>query len=142
MAGAAVSWSSKKQPSTALSSTEGEYMALTHAAKESIWIQGFLNDIGFPPDSTKILGDNQGALALAINLTYHARTKHIRVCHHFVRECVDLGNVELEYVPTNDQVADILTKGLPEVKHEKFRKLMGLFAVSAHREGVLEYDGN
>ena len=50
----------------------------------------------------------------------------------FIGECVDLGNVELEYVPTNDQVVDILTKGLPEVKHEKFRKMMGLFAVSAH----------
>jgi len=126
MAGAAVSWSSKKQPSTALSSTEG-----------------FLTNIRFPPPaSTKILGDNQGALALAVNPSYHARTKHIRVRHHFVRECVDIGNVQLEYVPTNDQVADILTKELPEVKHEKFRKMMGVFAVSARREGVLEFDGN
>lgn len=117
-------------------------MALTHAAKESIWIQGFLTDIGFPPDSTKILGDNQGVLALAVNPTYHAHMKHIQVCHHFVQECVDLGNVQLEYVPTNDQVMDILMKGLLEVKHEKFRKMMELFAVSAHREGMLEFNGN
>ena len=85
MAGAVISWGPKK-PSTALSSTEGEYMALMHVAKESIWIQGFLTNIGFPPDSTKILGDNQGALALAVNPTYHACMKHIRV-HH------SLGNV-------------------------------------------------
>ena len=80
IAGAAISWSSKKQPSTALSSTEGEYMALTHAAKEAMWIQEFLYDINFPPIfTTTILGNNQGALALAINPTFHSRTKHIRV---------------------------------------------------------------
>src|SRR6266446_969951 len=69
MAGAAVSWSSKKQPSVALSSTEGEYMAMTHASKEAIWIQQFLHDIHFPlSDPTTLLVDNQGAIALASNL--------------------------------------------------------------------------
>src|SRR6266850_2355888 len=77
----AVTWSSKKQPSMALSSTEGEYMALTHTAKEAIWIQQFLGDISFPSMiPTTILGDNQGTLALAVNPAFHARTKHIRVC--------------------------------------------------------------
>ncbi len=85
IAGVAVSWSSKKQSSTALSSTEGEYMALTHAAKEAMWIQEFLYDIRFPLIfATTILGDNQGTLALAVNLTFHAHTKHIHVRQHYI----------------------------------------------------------
>jgi hypothetical protein len=88
IAGAAVSWSSKKQSSTALSSAEGEYMALTHAAKEAIWIQQFLGDVlNRPSTPHTILGDNQGALALAVNPAYHAHTKYIRVGQHFIREC-------------------------------------------------------
>jgi hypothetical protein len=127
IAGAAISWSSKKQSSTALSSTEGEYMALTHAAKEAIWIQQFLGDILSPRSIPHtILGDNQGALALAANPTFHARTKHIRVRQHFIRECVDNGDVELDYIPTADQVADVLTKGLALAKHDKFTKGMGI----------------
>ena len=127
MAGAAVSWSSKKQPSTALSSTEAEYLALTHSAKEAIWIQSLLDDLGIPfLGAMTLLGDNQGALALAINPTFHARTKHICVRHHFIRECVATGNIRLQYTPTNDQMADILTKGLQLVKHEKFTKELGL----------------
>src|SRR5260221_8771060 len=133
IAGAAVSWSSKKQSSTALSSTEGEYMALTHAAKEALWIQEFLYNVSYPPIfPTTILGDNQGALALVVNPTFHARTKHIRVRQHFIRECVNEGSVELEYIPTADQVADILMKGLQAIKHEKFVELMGLVSVNAH----------
>src|SRR5258705_6897257 len=130
--GAAVSWSSKKQSSTALSSTEGENMALTHTAKEALWIQEFLYDVSYPLIfPTTILGDNQGALALAVNPTFHARTKHICVRQHFIRECVNEGSVELEYVLTADQVADILMKGLQAIKHEKFVELMGLVSVNA-----------
>ncbi len=72
MAGGAISWSSKKQPSVALSSMEGKYMAMTHTAKEAIWIQRFLHDIHFPlPNHTTLLIDNQGAIALTSNLTFH-----------------------------------------------------------------------
>src|SRR5260370_34608446 len=133
IAGAAIAWSSKKQPSTALSSTEGEYMALTHAAKEGIWIQQFLGDVLFTTSiKMTILGDNQGALALVVNLAYHACTKHIHVHHHFIQECVKNGDIKLEYISTDDQVADVLTKGLPIAKHDKFIKAMGLIGVSAH----------
>ena len=83
--GAAVSWSSKKQSSTTLSSTEGEYMALTHTAKEALWIQEFLYDVSYPLIfPTAILGDNQGALALAVNPAFHMHMKHIHVCQHFI----------------------------------------------------------
>src|SRR5258708_26086007 len=127
MAGAAVSWSSKKQPSVALSSTEGEYMAMTHASKEAIWIQQFLHDIHFPlSNPTTLLVDNQGAIALASNPTFHVRTKHISVRHHFIRERVEDRDILLEYVPTNDQVVDVITKSLPYDKHSEFTMDMGL----------------
>jgi len=85
MAGAAMSWSSKKQPSVALSSTKGEYMAMMHASKEAIWIQSFLHDIHFPlSNPTMLLVDNQGAIALASNPTFHMQTKHTGVHHHFI----------------------------------------------------------
>jgi len=87
MAGAAVSWSSKKQPSVALSSTEGKYMAMTHASKEAIWIQQFLHNIHFPlSDPTMLLINNQGAIALASNPTFHTQMKHIGVHHHFIHK--------------------------------------------------------
>ena len=97
----------RSKPSIALSSTEGEYMALTHAVKEAMWIRRFLSDI-LLADSlpTTILGDNQGALALSVNPTYHAHTKHIQVWHHFIRECIESGNINLKYIPMADQVAD------------------------------------
>src|SRR5258708_6381812 len=127
IAGAAVSWSSKKQSSTALSSTKGEYMALTHVAKEAMWIQEFLYNIRFPLIfATTILGNNQGALALAVNPTFHACMKHIRVRKHYIRECVEDGSIKLDYVPKDDQVANVLTKGLQGIKHERFIKMMGL----------------
>src|SRR5258708_10146093 len=127
MAGAAVSWSSKKQPSVALSSTKGKYMAMTHASKEAIWIQQFLHNIHFPlSDPTTLLVDNQGAIALASNLTFHVWTKHISVCHHFICERVEDHDILLEYVPMNDQVTDILTKALPYDKHSVFTMDMGL----------------
>jgi hypothetical protein len=127
MAGAAISWSSKKQTSIALSSTEGEYMAMTHATKEALWIQQFLHNINFPlTHSTSLLVDNQGAIVLASNPTFHARTKHIGVRHHFIREHVENGDITLKYIPTNDQVADVLTKALAHEKHSKFRVTMGL----------------
>jgi hypothetical protein len=121
MASTAISWSSKKQTSIALSSTEGEYMAMSHSTKEALWIQQFLRDIHFPlAVSTSLLIDNQGAIALASNPTFHVRTKHIGVRHHFMRKQVENGNIILEYIPTNNQVADILTKALPHAKHSKF----------------------
>ena len=112
---AAVGWKSKRQPTVALSSTEPEYMALSQATKEGIWIRRLLNEIGIAPNSLKetaiIRSDNQGSLALAKNSIHHARTKHIDIQHHFVREKVESGEVELEYCSTEDMVADILNKG-------------------------------
>lgn len=127
MAGGAVSWSSKKQPTVALSSTESEYMASTHSVKEAVWLTKLLRETGHVDLGTMtIYGDNQGALALARNPVFHSRTKHIDIQHHFVREQVEAGSVHLEYVPTGDNLADILTKSLARPAFEKLRGLLGV----------------
>ena len=127
IANGAISWSSKKQASTALSSTEAEYVAGAHAAKELVWLRALLAEIGSPCEGpTVLLMDNQSAMAIAENPVYHARTKHIAVRHHFLREKVEDGDLKLKYLPTGDQVADVLTKSLAREKHERFTKEMGL----------------
>jgi hypothetical protein len=127
MAGGAVSWQSKKQDSVALSSTEAEYMAAASATKEAIWINTFLDELQFPQlQKTLLLIDNQSAIALAKNAVFHSRTKHIAIHYHFIREKVDAGEIELEYVSTNTQIADVLTKPLGREKHERFVEGMGV----------------
>jgi hypothetical protein len=102
MGGGTTSWSSKRQPTIALSTTEAEYMAMV------------------------IRCDNQGAISLTKNPTQHARTKHIDVQHHFVRERVENGEVTFEYCSTEEMVADVLTKALPKERHYKLISMFGL----------------
>ena len=123
----AVSWSSKKQTSVALSSTEAEYMALTQATKEAMWLKRFLGELNLHKgEALTIKVDNQSCIALAKNPEFHARTKHIDIQCHFIREKVEEGEVTLEYCPTRLMVADILTKPLPRDKHEWCTKAMGI----------------
>ena len=127
MAGGSVIHSSKKQGSVALSTTESEYMALLHALKEQIWLLRFLNEIGYNIDNQNIIYcDNQSAIALAHNPEHHARTKHVDIQYHFVRNCVEDGTMRLEYCPTEDMVADGLTKALRPERHRKLAKMMGM----------------
>jgi hypothetical protein len=129
LAGGAISWSSKKQPSVALSSTEAEYIAGAHATKEAIWLKNLVSEIW--KDQIKnspitLYIDNQSAIAIAKNPEFHDRTKHIEVRHHFLRQQVDSKSIELKYLPTDKQVADVLTKGLAREKHERFTANMGV----------------
>jgi len=127
LAGGAISWSSKKQATTALSTTEAEYIALVQAAKESIWIQGLLDELGYTvTNSNLIYGDNQGSIALANNPEYHARTKHIDIQYHFIRECVQNNKIDLKYCPTSDMVADGMTKALARERHMDLLAKMGV----------------
>jgi hypothetical protein len=127
LSGGAISWSSKKQPTTALSSTEAEYMAATHATRHAIWLRQLLAELGFSqPGTSAIYGDNQSSIALTRDAQYHARTKHIDIRHHFIREHVDAGDIELVYCPTEDNMADILTKGLYKPKFSQFIEDVGL----------------
>jgi len=127
LSGGVVSWSSKRQATVALSSTEAEYMALTHTTKETIWLRTILKELGFAQnDATTLYEDNQSCIALAKNPIHHARTKHIDIQHHFVREKVESKEVELAYMSTDDMVADALTKPLARPKFAKLVAQMNL----------------
>lgn len=122
-----VSWSSKKQNIVALSSTEAEYVAQTHAAKEGIWLRAFVKEInGGEEKPLTIMADNQSAIALAKDNKFHSRTKHIDLRYHFIREAVDEGKIRMEYVPSAENVADIFTKALAKPKFTQFVEMLGL----------------
>ena len=115
--GAAVSWASRKQELVTLSTAEAEYVAATHAAKESIWLRRLTESLYGPlPSPTPLLCDNQAALRLATDDNYHARTEHIDICFHFIRQTISAGHIDIKYCPTQDMTADILTKALPKYK--------------------------
>ena len=105
-------------------------MAQTQAAKEAIWLTRLLSelDIGFglPTKPVTIKADNQGAIALTKDPRFHSRTKHIDIQWHFVRDQVETGAVQFEWVPTKDMTADGLTKALTNDKFAAFIHQMGL----------------
>ena len=108
-----VSWVSRLQKSVALSTCESEYMAMTDCLKDIIWFQKLLKDLDIPVQlPTKIKSDNQGAIQLTKDPRNHKRTKHIDVRYHFIRDSQDQGDVKLEYIPTQDNPSDMLTKPL------------------------------
>ena len=92
-----ISWRSKKQRTVALSSTEAEYMALSEAIQETVWLKAFMSELGeeVSNGALTVFEDNQGAIALAKNPEFHKRTNHIDIRYHFVREKVEDGQVEL-----------------------------------------------
>jgi hypothetical protein len=110
----AVSWSSWKQELVTLSTAEAEYIAAMHAAKECIWMHCLIGEL-FPPSvlqSTTVHCNNQAVLVLAKDNNYHARTKHIDIGYHFIHYTVLKKIINLVYCPTNNMMADILTKAL------------------------------
>ena len=116
-----ISWSSKKQNIIALSSTEVEYIAETHAAKEGIWLKSFVREvIGKKMGPLMVMADNQGAISLAKDNKFHACTKHIDLHYHFVREAVEDEKIKMKYIPTSKNVADIFTKALLKLKFMEF----------------------
>jgi Reverse transcriptase (RNA-dependent DNA polymerase) len=127
VAGGSVSWSSKKQPTVALSTVEAEYMAAANATKEAIWLRTLLQDLGFTQvQATTIWGDNTGCIALAHNPIAHSRAKHIDIRHHFIRERIASDEINLVSCSTKDMIADIFTKALPRESFEKFRDALGV----------------
>jgi hypothetical protein len=127
--GGAVSWSSKRQEIVSLSTTESEYVAATHGMKEAIWLRSLLSEVFEPiKPPTTLFSDNQAAIALARDHQYHSRTKHIDVRYHFIRWVIEQGSLRLIYCPTDDMVADTLTKALPSAKVKHFATGLGLRA--------------
>ena len=129
MCGAAVSWMSARQHTTAQSTVEAEYMASAEAVKEAVWWRSFLRGMGHRLSSpTTVYSDNQGSIALSKNPDSHRRTKHIDVKFHLLREHSDKGTIAMKYIGTNEMPADILTKGLPPAKHRYCAGLLGFGA--------------
>src|SRR5437667_7876310 len=129
LAGSPISWQAKKQTTVAQSTVESEYAAMAHTAKEMIWLQYLLQDLGMSKYEPKVLFcDNQGAISLAKNPTHHAKTKHVDVQLHFIRDHVEKGTIKIEYCPTEDMLADIMTRGLAKDRHVRLLGLMGLVA--------------
>lgn len=127
LCGAAVSWKAQKQRTVALSSTEAEYMALAETARETAYLRILLRELGEPQSSeTVVFCDNSGAKFLSENPVYHARTKHIDIRHHYVREAVANGVVAVKSIPRTEMTADVLTKALPKPKHYQCAKWLGL----------------
>ncbi|XP_020686822.1 uncharacterized protein LOC110102714 [Dendrobium catenatum] len=112
-----VSWSVKKQTTIARSSTEAEYQAIASVTMEIIWLRQLLNELGCSQiEPTKLYCDNTSAIALANNPVYHARTKHIEIDCHFIRDCIKNGSIQVHYISTQDQLADLFTKALPSTR--------------------------
>ncbi|GJX34868.1 integrase, catalytic region, zinc finger, CCHC-type containing protein [Tanacetum coccineum] len=121
-----VSWSSKKQRSTAISTTEAEYIAMSGCCAQILWMRSQLKDYGFEFNKIPLYCDNKSAIALCCNNVQHSRSKHIDIRHHFIREQVENRVVELYFVETNYQLADILTKALPRERFEFLLPRLGM----------------
>lgn len=122
-----ISWSSHKQQAVALSTTEAEYMAASHAAKEIIWMKTLFGEmLNITNVPTTLFLDNQSAINLIKNPVYHKRTKHIDVRYHHLRDQYEEKVFMLEYVESKDQQADILTKPLPRTSFQYQRKSIGV----------------
>jgi len=127
LAGSPISWQAKKQSIIALSTAEAEYAAFIQAAKEVIWLQNLLKDLGMTKYVPKIINvDNQGTIALAENPIYHTRTKHLDVQLQFVCNSIENGTIKLSYGPTDTMLAYVMTKALTKEKHATMQRLMGM----------------
>jgi hypothetical protein len=136
--GGCISWRSKKQRTVALSSTEAEYMALSEATQEAVWLKAFVTELGEDTGGAlTVYEDNQGAIALAKNPEFHKRTKHIDIRYHFVREKVEDGQVVLEYCPTQDMLADLMTKPIAAAHFDALRTKLGI-QVATESSGSVE----
>ncbi|GJR85102.1 hypothetical protein Tco_0209113 [Tanacetum coccineum] len=114
------SWFSKKQTALAISTTEAEYVSAGKACQQALWMKHDLIDYGVRLDDIPIICDNKGAIDLSKNPVQHSRTKHIEIRHHFLRDNVQKGNISIEKVSSEDNIANILTKPL---KREPFNYL-------------------
>ncbi len=127
LSGGAVSWMSKQQSTVASSSTHAEYIAAAEASKELVWLRRLLSELRKgTSEPTPLHIDNRAADLLARNPVNHGATKHIDVRYHFIRECIADRSIDLKLIGTNDMAADLLTKSLARVKHERFCRMLGM----------------
>ena len=116
-------WASKIQNSIATSSAEAEVYACASAAQEMVYLKGVLPELKHHvPSRPSLFVDNQACIALSNQTSHHSKTKHFAIKGHYLRDLCERGELKLKYVPTDKQLADILTKSLGKIKTEKFRQ--------------------
>lgn len=127
-------WKSKLQKCVALSSIEAEYVAASEACKSLVWLNQLLNEIGAVNEtSVPVLQiDNQSAIKFINGSGFYERSKHIETRYHYIRQLVKENKVNVSYIPTNRQAADILTKGLPFIKLKLMKEFAGMVSTSQY----------
>ncbi|XP_036341057.1 secreted RxLR effector protein 161-like [Rhagoletis pomonella] len=127
LSNAAVTWHSKRQPTVALSTTEAEYLSMSAAVREALWLKQFVNELDRSSTNTiPINCDNMSSIELAEVEGFRNRTKHIDVRHHHIRDMINEGVVSIKYIPSEEMAADNLTKAVPRDKHQFCVKQCGL----------------
>lgn len=122
-----ISWSTRKQSTVAVSSTEAEYMALFEAVREAIWIKSVLNSIYIElSEPIVIFEDNNSCISIANNPTNHKKSKHIDIKYHFTREQINKNVIQLKHISTGNQLADMFTKAIPTPKFLELREKLYL----------------
>ena len=121
------SWVSKKQQSVAQSSAEAEYVSASLATSQAIWLRRIMEDFGEKQEEgTELFCDNKSAIAIAKNPVQHSRTRHIAIKHHFIRDAIEEGEIQLKFCKSEEQIADIFTKALPRDKFQQCREMLGI----------------
>ena len=125
-----VCWSSKKQNCISLSTAEAKYVAAASGCTPLLWMRQTLKEYNIVSNRVPLLCDNESAIKIAYNTVQHSRTKHIEIRNHFIRDHVARGDIELQYVPTKDQLADIFTKPLDEARFRELRHELNILDFS------------
>jgi len=124
-----ISWNSKKQACVALSTAEAKYIAVGHACAQSIWLKHQLMDYGVKLEKVPFYCDNTSAINLTKNPIQHSKTKHIVIRHHFIRDHIQKGQIEIMFVKTENQLANLFTKPLARDRFNKLRTKFGILDV-------------
>jgi hypothetical protein len=133
---AMISWQSRKQSSIALSTAEASYIVACSASCEAIWLRKLLTDLfDLEMEATLNLCDNQSCIKMTKNHVFHDNSKHIEIRYHYIRDMVPRGAIKLQYISTDEQVVDVLTKALSCVKFEYFQDKLGIVRKDPPQKG-------
>ena len=125
-----VSWSSKKQNCVSLSSIEAEYVAAASCCAQLLWMRQTLKDYSVTCEKVHLLSDNESAIKISLNPVQHSKTKHIDIRHHFIRDHIKQGDIEVLFINTQEQLADIFTKPLDEARFRELGHDLSIIASS------------
>lgn len=129
LCGSCIGWKSQLQSVVSISSCESEYIALSEATKEAIWLKSLLTEIGFPQEDFVVFSDSQSAIQLCKNPVFHDRTKHIHIRYHFIQDIVEKCIIQIEKIPSEYNPVDMNTKCLPV---EKFHSCLRSLNIISH----------